>query len=197
MSNFEGWDSYFYNVCLAISENTKCFSRKIGAVLVRDKSIVSTGYNGPPRGVPPCDQRWFEDLNLLKEWQEYKGGALKEIVDSETATEQFKGIVKGQCPRKVLGMKSGERIDLCPAAHAEENTILDAARRGVCTKDTTMYMTCGIPCSKCLVKIINAGVKDLVVTSFEVYDVTTEYLLNNSNLGIRLFDFIEKKVNKP
>jgi dCMP deaminase len=102
-------------------------------------------------------------------------------------------MVAGKCPRRVLGMKSGEGIEWCPAGHGEENAILNAARMGVCTKDTSMYMTCGIPCSKCLVKIINAGVSELVVTSFNIYDVTSEYLVENSSLKIRLFDFLKKK----
>ena len=61
------WDQYFYDVCVVVSKNTKCFSRKIGAILVRDKSIVSTGYNGPPRGIPHCDERYSIDKALRDE----------------------------------------------------------------------------------------------------------------------------------
>ena len=43
--------------------------------------------------------------------------------------------------------------------HAEMNAILNAARIGVSTKDCTMYLTCGIPCSDCCKGIINAGIK--------------------------------------
>lgn len=48
------WDSYFHTVCEAIASKSPCLSRKIGALLVRDNSIISTGYNGPARGVPHC-----------------------------------------------------------------------------------------------------------------------------------------------
>lgn len=48
------WDKYFLSLCDAVASNCKCFSRQIGALLVRDKSIISTGYNGPPRGVDHC-----------------------------------------------------------------------------------------------------------------------------------------------
>jgi len=49
------WDRYFKNICLVVASNCKCHSRKIGAILVRDKTVVSTGYNGPPRGYPQCE----------------------------------------------------------------------------------------------------------------------------------------------
>ena len=43
--------------------------------------------------------------------------------------------------------------------HAEMNAILNAARIGVSTKDCTMYLTCGVPCSDCCRGIINSGIK--------------------------------------
>lgn len=47
-------------------------------------------------------------------------------------------------------------------SHAETNAIINAARNGVSTKGSTMYMTCGIPCSDCTRNIINAGIKRIV-----------------------------------
>lgn len=49
------WDKYFHTICEAVSSKSPCLSRQIGAVLVRDKSIISTGYNGPARGFPHCE----------------------------------------------------------------------------------------------------------------------------------------------
>ena len=42
--------------------------------------------------------------------------------------------------------------------HAERNAIYNAARIGVSTKGTTMYLSCGVPCSDCARGIINAGI---------------------------------------
>lgn len=47
-------------------------------------------------------------------------------------------------------------------AHAEVNSIINAARVGVSTKGCTMYMTCGIPCADCAKAIINAGITTIV-----------------------------------
>ena len=51
------WDMYFMRIAKEVAQNSKCLSRSIGAVIVRDKSIISTGYNGPPRGAPECWKR--------------------------------------------------------------------------------------------------------------------------------------------
>jgi intein/homing endonuclease len=51
---------------------------------------------------------------------------------------------------------------------------------------------CGVPCSKCFVKIINAGIEELIVTSFKTYDLSTQYLWDQSDVKVRLFDFIKK-----
>jgi dCMP deaminase len=99
--------------------------------------------------------------------------------------------VRGRCPRHVIGFKSGEGLDVCPAGHAERNALINAARKGIATKGSLLYMTCGIPCSPCLVEIINAGVDGIVVTSLKVYDDSAMYLIKQSNLKIRLFDFIK------
>ena len=45
--------------------------------------------------------------------------------------------------------------------HAERNAIYNAARIGVSLRDTTMYLTCGIPCSDCTKGIISAGIKKI------------------------------------
>lgn len=47
--------------------------------------------------------------------------------------------------------------------HAEMNSILNAARIGVSTKGTRMYVTCGIPCADCTRGIINAGIRHVYV----------------------------------
>lgn len=51
------WDMYFMRIAREVAQNSKCLSRAIGAVIVRDKSVIATGYNGPPRGVDQCWKR--------------------------------------------------------------------------------------------------------------------------------------------
>ena len=50
------WDEYFIQIAELVAQRTNCLSRGVGAVLVKDKMIISTGYNGTPRGVTNCDE---------------------------------------------------------------------------------------------------------------------------------------------
>ena len=48
------WDEYFMNIAYETARRSNCLRRQIGAVLVRDRRIISTGYNGTPLGVKNC-----------------------------------------------------------------------------------------------------------------------------------------------
>ncbi len=49
-----GWDEYFIGIARAVSVRATCLRRRYGAVITRDNIIVSTGYNGAPRGMKDC-----------------------------------------------------------------------------------------------------------------------------------------------
>lgn len=51
-----GWDEYFMNIATVVASRSSCLRRKVGAVVTIDNRIVSTGYNGTPRGLLNCDQ---------------------------------------------------------------------------------------------------------------------------------------------
>lgn len=55
--------------------------------------------------------------------------------------------------------------------HAERNAIYNAARIGVSTLGTTMYMTCGISCADCARAIISAGIKKVVFRSLSLIHI--------------------------
>jgi dCMP deaminase len=50
------WHTYFMNMALQASTRSTCDRKHVGAVIVRDKTILSTGYNGSIRGMPHCDE---------------------------------------------------------------------------------------------------------------------------------------------
>ncbi len=50
------WDQYFMDIVELISKRSTCLRRKVGAILVRDKRILATGYNGPPAGITHCSE---------------------------------------------------------------------------------------------------------------------------------------------
>ncbi len=48
------WDNYFMNIAAVAATRSNCCRRQVAAVIVRDSRIISTGYNGTPRGVRNC-----------------------------------------------------------------------------------------------------------------------------------------------
>jgi dCMP deaminase len=173
------WDLYFHNICTAIATKSPCMSRQIGAIIVRDKSIISTGFNGPARGIPHCGyERCMKDDQL------------KKLLNSQKYS--YEDIAKS-CPRKVLGFQSGTHMELCPAQHAEENCISNAARNGISTYipgvSTILYMNTVIPCKNCFSTLINAGIAEIVVDQITEYDAYTAFIMSNSSIKIRQFNF--------
>ncbi|MBI1909824.1 MAG: hypothetical protein HYS22_06610 [Deltaproteobacteria bacterium] len=50
------WDEYFMSIARVVSLRSNCLKRKVAAILVKDKRIIATGYNGTPRGVKNCNE---------------------------------------------------------------------------------------------------------------------------------------------
>jgi len=48
-------DDYFMEIAKVVARRSTCLRRKVGAVFVKDKRILSTGYNGVPKGLPHCE----------------------------------------------------------------------------------------------------------------------------------------------
>jgi len=113
------WNAYFMSIAEMVAKRSTCLRRSVGAVIVKDKRILATGYNGAPRNLRHCAQTG--------------------------------------CLREQLGVKSGERHELCRGIHAEQNAIVQAAYYGVPIHGAVIYCT-NLPCSICTKMLINAGV---------------------------------------
>jgi len=50
------WDDYFMNIAKVVSQRSNCIKRHVAAIIVKDKRIISTGYNGTPRGIKNCNE---------------------------------------------------------------------------------------------------------------------------------------------
>jgi dCMP deaminase len=49
-----GWDEYFMEITRLVARRSSCLRRQVGAVLVKDRNILATGYNGVPTGITHC-----------------------------------------------------------------------------------------------------------------------------------------------
>ena len=63
MSHRASWDEYFMRIAEEVASRATCDRKHVGAVIVRDKSILATGYNGSIRGLRHCD----EDGHLMED----------------------------------------------------------------------------------------------------------------------------------
>lgn len=56
------WDEYFMNIAKAVASRSTCTRRSVGALVVREKRILATGYNGAPAGLRHCDHTGGGDM---------------------------------------------------------------------------------------------------------------------------------------
>jgi dCMP deaminase len=57
------WDTYFMNIAREVATRSTCSRKHVGALIVRNRNILSTGYNGSIRGLPHCDEIGHDLLN--------------------------------------------------------------------------------------------------------------------------------------
>lgn len=169
-------------------DNNPCYSRHIGVVIVdpAHHRIVGTGYNGPPRDTPHCDDaEYLRDVvwpQLTVVEKEYfnsnsqpnpkvtrdNGDPIEGVPPESSESFECRSFVETAagcktCPRKLIGAKSGQRLELCSCAHAETNAITNSGRD---LKDCVMFCWCGVPCYECTKLIINSGIKTIYVINW-------------------------------
>ena len=67
-------DEYFMEMAFLVSKRSTCLRRRVGAVIVRDKHVISTGYNGSPRGTKHC-----EELGCIRQQLNIPSGTRHEL----------------------------------------------------------------------------------------------------------------------
>lgn len=78
------WDEYFMDIANLVSSRSTCLSRKVGAVIVSEKHIISTGYNGPASGVKHCSELGG---CIRRQMPDYKSGAYLELCPASHAEQ--------------------------------------------------------------------------------------------------------------
>lgn len=68
------WDEYFMEVAHLVAKRSTCLRRQVGAVAVRDKRILATGYNGAPSGLAHC-----EDIGCVRQRLKIPSGERQEL----------------------------------------------------------------------------------------------------------------------
>jgi dCMP deaminase len=68
------WDQYFMEIAHVVAKRSTCLRRQIGAVIVKDRRILTTGYNGAPSGLAHC-----LDIGCLRDQQGIESGTRHEL----------------------------------------------------------------------------------------------------------------------
>lgn len=164
----------FLQIAYLVSQESKCVSWKVGAVIAKNGRIISTGYNGSPAGGKNCCDH-AHDMAWTKKEQCTVPGPIRTILQKEH--------------REAHSAWSKEN-----EIHAELNAILYAARNGVSIDGATMYVTLS-PCTECAKAIAQSGLKQLVYS--ETYDRNApgwEKVLTDA--GIEVFKIEKSSLNK-
>ncbi len=73
-SDRPSWETYFMDITALVARRTTCLRRAVGAVIVKDKRILSTGYNGAPSGIRHC-----AEVGCLREQLKVESGMRHEL----------------------------------------------------------------------------------------------------------------------
>lgn len=142
------WLEYFFGIAEAVAARADCTRRQAGAVIVRDHRIISTGYNGAPRGAPGC----------------LEGACPRGRHYSKFLGDTFDlGCTCGNpwpCPDAVDPLSSYDTgPGTCISLHAEQNAII-YADYDKC-QGSILYTVPGEPCGGCWKMIKGAGIKEV------------------------------------
>jgi len=157
MAKYTKQDITYLQIARAISQNSRCLSRHIGAIIVKNGKIISSGYNGPPLPLPDCSYR---------------------SDDGQILSGRFRR--SSVCPRYRDNKDShGKKIDMCWAVHAERAAILNAIDMGVSVRGGTLYCSCGPPCKECILELLHVGINKIVCYDAPFYTRGAEKLIKN------------------
>lgn len=117
-----GWEEIFMVHAIAAATRHTCLKRSVGAVLVKNKRIIGSGYNGAATGIKSCLEMGYCYCEQVA-WEEAKGG-----------DERFKAI------------REEYKLLYCLAVHAEMNALAQCSAEQA--HGSTLYIT-NYPCPKC------------------------------------------------
>jgi len=89
------WDTYFLQVAELVSRRSNCIKRAVGAVLVKDKKICSTGYNGTPFGFDNCNKGGCEQCAITEASDKDMDKCICMHAEQNAVFEVGKSIAKG------------------------------------------------------------------------------------------------------
>lgn len=173
------WDESFMVQAILAATRGSCLVRYVGAVLVRDKRIIASGYNGAPPGVETCLETevcFYQDLAYQD--------SLKGLGTYEVMKEQ--------------------RKSFCSAVHAEMNAKNQCSKFGISAAGSSLFVT-SYPCPGCVKDVIIPNALSEVVVwqdylsnpllTMDEYAVS-EYWLKQAKIPVRKLDLSHERLQE-
>jgi dCMP deaminase len=165
------WTEYFMTVVDAISERSTCDRGKPGCVIVKDNQILATGYAGAPPKFPHCSDEGH-DMEERTRFIPYRD-------DSPIPVAPEGYVVNLQKAR--YEMPASQHC--FRTLHAEQNAILQAAKRGIALEGSTCYVSM-TPCRTCAMMLISVGVVEVVAK--KLYQKGQESIEMFNRAGVKI-----------
>ena len=160
----------FTKMAELVADQSTCCRMHVGAVLVKDNRVISIGFNGTPAGQEHCEDHFMQ------------------VYKTEFAT-QFPTYEEYHASRTFYdahGKFSNEN-----ELHAEQNAILFAAKNGISTVGSTLYVTVS-PCIHCAKVIVAAGITRVFYKT--LYDRSQEGIVFLQKNGIECRQLTDKEL---
>lgn len=175
-----GWDEGFMIDAIRAATRSTCLKRAVGAVLVRDKRQIASGY----AGAPPSKQEGDSCLDLCHCYYEHIAW-----LDAQKGVGTFEQLRE-------------QRKYLCLAVHGESNALAQCARFGISAQGATLYIT-NFPCPNCVREhILATGITEVkywkgylqnpTLTTDEARE--SERLLRNQGIPFRRVDISNERI---
>ena len=160
------WDQSYMDITEVIAEHSKCEAKKVGCVIVKNQSIVSTGVNGTPAGYINCNDLFCRCSD----------GWMSTLTPNEgRSTTNRNGVKYWLSKDQEIHHKWSMKYEI----HAEINALNKMIKNGISSENCTLYCNFS-PCIQCCKSIISAGIKEVVF--LHAYDDAfepTSFLLDN------------------
>ena len=177
MRSVEFIDKHYLRLAREISKLSYAVRLKVGCVIVKDRQIISDGYNGTPTGFSNVCEEFVDEKRQQK------------MLDTcQTDEEKFNFI-------ETRLIWNDENLDILKSKrevlHAETNAITKVAKTNFSTDGATIYIT-DEPCFDCAKLIIQSGIKRVVCWR-EYRKKDGVELLKKANIEVVKYDNIEYK----